>query len=31
VDFFWEKGLMRRKEFLSIVGYHYTPSTLKED
>jgi hypothetical protein len=26
-----EKGLMRRKEFMSIVGYHYTPSTLKED
>jgi hypothetical protein len=25
------KGLMRRKEFLSIVDYHYTPSTLKED
>jgi hypothetical protein len=26
-----EKGLMRRKEFLSIVEYQHTPSTLKED
>jgi hypothetical protein len=25
------KGLMRRKEFLSIVEYQYTTSTLKGD
>jgi hypothetical protein len=26
-----EKGLLRRKEFLSLVDYHYTTLTLKED
>jgi hypothetical protein len=29
--FFWDKGLMRRKEFFSILSYQYTRSTLKED
>jgi hypothetical protein len=27
----FREGLMRRKEFLFIVEYHYTLSTLKED
>jgi hypothetical protein len=31
MDPFGVKGLMRRKELFSILGYHYTPSTLKED
>jgi hypothetical protein len=29
--FFWGKGLMRRKEFFSILDDNYTPSTLKKD
>jgi len=29
--FFCEKGLMRRKEFFSILDNNYTPFTLKED
>jgi len=29
--FFWEKGLLRRKEFFAILDNNYTPSTLKKD
>jgi len=31
MDSFEEKGLMRRKELFSVLGYYYTLSTLKED
>jgi hypothetical protein len=31
MDFVRGKGLMRRKEFLSLVGNKYTRLTLKED